>query len=160
MSALATSKARRQSIKQHADDPFIVLLTIDSDELPPDVRPIRVARNRKPVVSRGNTYLAYPLAIEEPTDTDQAPECAISIANVSRRIGKAVEALITPPACVIELVLASDPDTVERTWLGLSFVEATWDALQLRAKLQYVEYWDEPWPWVRVTPAGFPGLFP
>ncbi len=158
--ALTTAKAKRQSISQHADDPFIVLLTIDSPELPPDLRPIRVARNRKAIVSRGNTFLAYPFGVEEPTDGDDVPQAAISIGNISRRIGKAIEAITMAPSCTFELVLASAPDTVERAWTGLSFTEVTWDAIRMRATLKYIEYWEEPWPKIRITPRMFPGLFP
>jgi hypothetical protein len=157
---LATDQARRQARAQHADDPFIVLLTIDHDDLPADLKPLRIARNREAVVSRGHTFIAYPFAIEEPGDGDEQPKAAISIGNVSRRIGKAIEAIQTPPTCLIEIVLASDPDTVERSWEEFTFTEVSWDAFQMRAVLEHVEYWDEPWPYKRATERRLPGLFP
>lgn len=157
MSELTSSTAVTQAIAQHQTDPFIVLLTLTHSSLS---TPIYVARNREDVVSRGNTYVAYPFQILLPTDSDNAPQAQITIANVSRRIGQALEDMVYPPKCTIEIVLASTPDTVERTWSDFSFTQASWDAFRVTAKLEVLGYWDEPWPGLFMNPADFPGMFP
>lgn len=157
MTELVSSSAQAQAVAQHATDPFLVLLTLTHATL---ATPIYVARNRQDVVSRGNTYLAYPFQISLPTDNDGAPQAKITVANVSRRIGQALERCVYPPDCTIELVLASTPDTVERSWSGFSFTQATWDAFRVTATLEVLGYWDEPWPGVFMTPQDFPGMFP
>jgi hypothetical protein len=155
--ALTSQRAIGQAIAQFSDQAFLVLLTVTHPDLPD---PIRVVRNRKQIVSRGNTFLAFPFEVELPTDGSDAPQAQITVSNVSRRIGKALEALVTPPNCLIELVLASTPDTVERAWDQFLLTEASWDAFNLTGTISRRTYWDEPWPRKRVTPAGFPGLFP
>lgn len=152
-----TAPGVRQAVAQHADDPFILLMTIEHEKLD---TPIRVARNRQDVVSRSNTYLAFPFECELPTDSDQAPEARITIANIDRRIGHALERIDTPADVSLELVLASTPDTVERAWTGLSFTQAVWSAASVTIGLSHIAYWDEPWPNKRITPRRFPGLFP
>jgi hypothetical protein len=157
MPALSTEAAREQAVAQHSDDPFLVLLTLTHETLD---EPIYVVRNREPVVSNGRTFIAYPFEIELPTDTDEAPQARITIANVSRRIGRALEKLVTPPMAKIELALASSPDVIERTYEGFEISNVSWTATQMTATLQVRHYWDEPWPRKRVTPSKFPGLFP
>lgn len=157
MSELTSAAAISQALAQHADDPFIVLLTLDHGSLD---APIYIAHNRENVVSRGNTYLAYPLQISLPTDNDNAPQAKITVANISREIGRALERCVYPPTCTIELVLSSTPDTVERSWNDFSFTEASWDAFRVTGTLEVLGYWDEPWPCVFMTPGDFPGMFP
>lgn len=155
--ALNSPDAKEKAIAQHSSDPFLVLLTITHDDLE---EPIYVVRNNKAVVSRGNTYLAYPFEIELPTDTDQSPGARISIANVSRRIGKAIESLLTAPTVKIEIVLASALDSVERTWDEFTMINSSYDAMTVTATLAHVSYWNEAWPKKTIRPALYPGLFP
>lgn len=157
MSELTTAPAITQAVAQHSDDPFIVLLTVDHATLP---TPIYIARNRENIVSRGNKYLAYPFQISLPTDSDNAPQARITVANISRLIGQALERCVYPPTCTIELVLASTPDTVERSWDDFSITQVSWDAFRVTATLEVLGYWDEPWPGVFMTPKDFPGMFP
>jgi hypothetical protein len=157
MSALDSDDAREQALAQHNDDPFLVLLTLSHATL---AEPIYIVCNRQKLVSRGNTYLAYPFQIELPTDGDEAPQARITIANVSREIGSALEKLITPPLALIEIVLASAPDDVERSWDQFELSGVTWDAMRMTATLQHRQVWAELYPRYRVTPKDFPGLFP
>lgn len=153
--ALNSAGAKEKAIAQHSSDPFLVLLTITHD----DIAPIYVVRNNKAIVSRGNTYLAYPFEIDLPTDTDQSPGARISIANVSRRIGKAIESLITAPTVKIEIVLASALDSVERTWDEFTLTQVSYDAMTVTATLAHISYWNEGWPKKIIRPALYPGLF-
>lgn len=157
MSELVNSAGITAAIAQHSDDPFIVLLTLTHATLS---APIYIARNRENIVSRGNTYLAYPFQPSLPTDNDNAPQAKITVANVSRAIGQALERCVYSPNCLIELVLASDPDTVERSWDEMSFTQAIWNATTVTATLEQLGYWDEPFPGVFMVPSDFPGMFP
>lgn len=157
MTELVSAEATRQATAQHSDDPFLVLMTLTHATL---ADPIRIVRNRKNIVSNGNTFIAYPFEIDLPTDTAESPQARITVANVSRSIGRALEALIEPPDCAIELVLASTPDTIERSWSSFQLTDASWDFKSVVGTLQQLGYWDEPWPKQRVTPTKFPGMFP
>jgi len=153
---LTSDRAVEQAIAQHADEAFLVLLTISHDTLK---EPFRFVRNRTRVVSRGNEFLASHFEIELPGDSDEVPKAVITVANVDRRIGQTLQSLVTPPKCLIELVLSSTPDIVERAWDQFELLEVTWDAFTVQGTLTRRTYWDEPWPFIRVTPARFPGLF-
>jgi uncharacterized protein DUF1833 len=155
--ALSTELATEQAIAQHAEEAFLVLLTITHDTV---AAPFRFVRNRVAVTSRGNEFMASHFEIELPNDAGDVPQARLTVANVDRRIGQTLQALVTPPSVLIELVLASTPDTVERAWGQMQLVEATWDALTVQGILSRITYWDEPYPYIRVTPHRFPGLFP
>jgi len=157
MTELVSAAAKAQAVAQHADDPFLLLLTIDHADIADG--PLYLANNREPVVSRGNTYVAFPLSVGLPTDSDQAPEARVTASNFDRRLGRALESITTPAECTIELVLASTPDTVERSWGGLSFTAAAITAETVSVGLSHINYWDQAWPRKRITPKGFPGLF-
>lgn len=157
MSELTSDAATAQAVAQHADDPFLIFLTLSHPTL---AEPIRIVRNRKNVVSNGNTFLAYPFEVELPTDGEEAPTAQIAIANISRRIGQTLEKLIEPPTCLIQIALASTPDVIERSWDEFSFTQVSWDAMRMTATIQQLQYWDEPWPRKHILPSGFPGLFP
>lgn len=155
--SLTSDLATSQAIAQHTEEAFLVLLTISHETLG---QPFRFVRNRVGVTSRGNGFLASHFEIELPGDGDEVPRAVITVANVDRRIGQTLERLVTPPTCLIELVLASTPDTVERAWDQFELLEVTWDAFTVQGTLSRRLHWDEPWPFIRVTPARFPGLFP
>jgi hypothetical protein len=155
--ALTSDLATGQAIAQHADEAFLVLLTITHETI---VTPFRFVRNRVGITSRGAAFLASHFEVELPNDAAEVPQARIAVANVDRRIGQALQKLVTPPSALIELVLASTPDIVERAWDQFSLVEATWDAMTVQGVLSRITYWDEPWPYPRVTPQRFPGLFP
>lgn len=156
MPSLDSDGARAQALAQHNDDPFLVLLTLTHDTL---ATPIYVVRNREKIESRGNSYLAYPFEIELPTDNDEAPYAKITISNVSREIGYALEKLVTPPVALIEIVLASAPDDVERSWDDFELSQVSWDAMRMTGTLSQRQVWSEFYPRYRVTPKDFPGLF-
>jgi hypothetical protein len=156
-SALTSETATEQALAQHADEVFLVLLTIAHETL---ADPFRFVRNRVRVTSRGNEFLASHFEIELPNDGADVPQARITVANVDRRIGQTLQAIVTPPSVTIELVLGSTPDTVERSWSQFQLTEVTWDALTVQGTLTRIAYWDEPWPYIRVTPSRFPGLFP
>lgn len=155
--ALDTATARRQAIAQHNDDPFLVLLTISHPQWTDG--PFYVVRNNEKIVSRGKTFLPYPFHPDMPGDSEESPQARITIANVDRRIGQLLEQVATPPECTFEIVLASDPDNVERAWTGMSFTNAVWDAFRLTVTLSYLGYSEEPFPRVHVKPHRFPALY-
>lgn len=156
MPALDSDTARIEALSQHSADPFLVLLTLTHETL---AEPVYIVRNREKIISRGNTYLAYPFEIDLPTDNDEAPEARITIANVSRAIGNALEKLVTPPTALIEIILASAPDDVERSWDDFELTEVSFDAMRMTGTLAQRQVWSEFYPRYRVTPKDFPGLF-
>lgn len=153
---LASDDAVAQATAQHADDPFLARITLTHSSL---ATPIRIVRNRKAITASGNQFLAYPFEVELPSDVEDVPQARITIANISRRIGKAIEQMVEPPNCLLELALASTPDTVERAWADFSMTTVTYDAFRMTATILRQQFWQEPWTKRRVVPARFAGMF-
>jgi hypothetical protein len=139
-----------------SDEVAVTLLTISGTGF----TTFRVCDNSSDLVSRSQTFTAFPFTIELPGDDDQAPLAKLRIANVSKDIGQAIDAATGQITVKIELVLASAPDTVEKTFEGLELRVTTRDALAVEGDLQSAQFTSEPWPKVRATPGRFPGLFP
>ncbi len=154
----ALSLAARQAVNaQETGEVFLLLLTLDHDEL---AAPIRVVNNTVDIVSRGNTYIAYPFQLELPAeDADQISSVRLSIDNVDRTIVQSLRAISSPVAVTIEVVLASSPDTVEAGPFAMSLVQAEYDALVIQGELAFEDVLTEPFPGHAYVPADYPGLF-
>lgn len=120
---------------------------------------LRLARNPKDVVSRGNTYTAYPFDLALANDNDAPPRISLRIANVDRRITDALLALTTPPTFLIEAVLTSTPSTVERSFDKFTLRDFEADAVAVSAELTQERFSTEPWPKYRAIPSVTPLFF-
>lgn len=134
---------------------WLVLLTISN----PSIETIRVVNNNEDIVSRGNTYLAFPFEIELPGQDPDSPSSArLRIDNVDKRIVEAVRSISTPPIITIEVVLASQPDTVEIGYTDLTLRAVEYDVNSVRGELTFESIFSEPVT-LTMTPNRFPGLF-
>lgn len=134
---------------------WLVLLTISN----PGMTTIRVVSNNEDITSRGNTYLAFPFEIELPGQDPDSPSSArLRIDNVDKRIVEAVRSITTPPNVTIEVVLASQPDTVEIAYSDLTLRSVEYDADSVRGELTFESIFSEPVT-LTITPNRFPGLF-
>lgn len=141
---------------RETDEVVLVLLTIDHASLDD---PIRVVDNTKDITSNGNTFTAFPFEITLPSDGDAAPKAQLTIANVDRSIGDALDQITTAPTVKMQLILASDPDTIEREWDLFELVNVQIGAIQVTGDLAVRARTQDPWPNVMVTPGRFPALF-
>lgn len=138
-----------------SDEVAITLLTFSGDGF----TTIRVCDNDSNITSGGNTYIAYPFTIDLPGDGEGAPIARVRIANVSEEIGEAVDAATGQVTVRIDLILASAPDTMEKTFLGLELRNVTRNNLTVEGEIQAAQFVAEPYPYIRVTPGRFPGMF-
>lgn len=84
----------------------------------------------------------------------------MTILNVDRAIGQALLQVSGDPLkCIVEPVLASDPDVPIRRYARFELVDVTFDALVVTGQLRQMRIANEPYPNRRVVPATFPGLF-
>lgn len=149
--ALAAMHGRESS------DGFLYLLTISHASLG---SPLRYVRNNEDVVSRGNTFTAFPfdiaLADERP---DQAPEVQLVIDNVLREPMATLRGLTTPPTILIEVVTMNALDTVEISTPNLRLRNVRADALEVTGTISFEDFLEEPWPGYTFNPVDFPALF-
>lgn len=141
---------------ENTEEVWLVTLTIRHDSL---ATPIRVVNNNEDVVSGGHTYIGLPFAIELPGEDAEEPGTAsIQIPNVDREIVAAGRSIFGPAACDIRVVLASQPDTVEVEFVGLTLRDMEWDTSTVRGRLRFETIVTEPLT-LTITPGRFPGLF-
>lgn len=149
--------ARRAVYDAETSEAFLILLTLTHADL---TEPIRVVNNALDVVSRGETFIAFPFRIDLPSDSDESPPRArLQIDNVDRQIVQAIRTVTGPIAVLMEVVLGGDPDTVEAAFSDFELREVRWDALVVEGQLSLESFLREPYPAPRFTQKDFPGLF-
>jgi hypothetical protein len=167
--ASLSADALRMMFSPDADDTLITLLTITGTGI---ATPIRLADGYTQrisetaedvvygVVSRSNNYIFLPLRITLPTEEQEAaPRAQIAISDVTRYLTPVIRSITVAPSVKLELVLASDPDTVEVEWPGFLMSGITYNKDVVTADLSVESLTIEPFPKDTFTPSGFPGLF-
>ncbi len=157
MSRDITITAKQAIYSQQTSEVFLVLLTIDHADLG---APIRVVNNTVDIVSNGNTFIGFPFFIDMPQERDdQLARVTLTIDNVDRQIVTAVRSLTSAPSVVMEIVLASDPDTIEAGPFSFTMRDVRYDSLVVEGELSFEDVLNEPYPGDSFTPATHPGLF-
>jgi hypothetical protein len=156
MSRTLSPAARRSANAAQTDEVWLVLLTIAHPALN---EPLRFVNNFASIESRGELFVAFPFEIELPgEDAEGQTDARIRIDNIDRQIVRALREIASPPSVLLEVVLASQPDTVEASFDGLVLRDAGYDALVVTATLKFEQIVLEPVT-VQMTPSRFPGLF-
>lgn len=148
------------------DEVFIILVTVEGDDL---TQPIRIANDPmqllpsagvRGVISRGEEYVYLPLDIQLPQQDDTGiARATLTIDNVDRRIVEGARRASQGLSVTIEIILASDPDTVEVSVPDFRFEKVRYDALTISGEIS-LEFFDlEPFPSGRFTPSKWPGIF-
>lgn len=161
-----SDNAKQVVFAQSTDDAWITLTTINH---PSFTNPIRVADDSyevlpvnggRGVISRGDEFVFVPFLIELPTQDDSNISLArITMDNISREQIDAIRSADSALSIDIEIVLASDVDTVEVIISNFKLERVNYDAMTITGEIS-VEYFDlEPFPHRRFTPSDFPGLF-
>ena len=164
---------RREIDRQESPEFYLTFLTITHRVL---VEPIRVVSDPKSFVladagATDRTYLPYDFAIQILSDSEGMPVAQLTIQNIDRRIGKAIQEATEPARILIEVCAASEFDltvdprvettTAERFYtadqLILHGVEC--NPMQLTGSIRSWDYTQELWPGMRATQDRFPGLF-
>ncbi len=152
------SSAMQTAIHARAtDEVFLVLLTIDHEDLPVAERYVN---NTEDITSNGRVFTAYPFSVTLPDqDPEKPPEVTLVLDNVAQDIIITLRSFSSPLSIDLEVVMASDPDTIEIGPLSLEVMNADWDAGVITCRISYPELLDEPVPFDTYSPALFPGMF-
>lgn len=152
-----TTALTTSAFDQDTDEVWLVLVTIDHDDL---TQPIRVVNNTEDITSNGDSYVGFPFDINLPDAREDAPPRArLVIDNVSREIAQAVRTISSPPVVTIQVIRAADPDTVEISWSSFKLRNVKWDVGRVSGDLTLEDFTSEPYPAGIFSPASFPGLF-
>lgn len=159
-----TSTAFRRAIfKPETDEVFLYLLTITHPDLD---GPLRFVANSEDIVSRGETYTAFPFTINFPGGgDDQVPSAQVSISPVSDPANPDTDIVLilrnlgSAPKLSLETVLASQPDIVEQSALDLTLTTVDFESQTISGTLSYEDILNEPYPGDSYNPATWPGVF-
>ncbi len=112
------------------------------------------------IKSRGNSYIFLPLEITLPSsDEGGSSRAQLVIKDVTRYLTPLIRSINGPPRVKLELVLKSQPDTVEISYDTFYLSSITYNSDQVSGELTLIDYQVEPFPIHRFTPKYFPGLF-
>ena len=157
MSRTLSASALAELMAPESGDPVLFLLRIDEASL---AETIRFALNTEDVVSNGETYVASFFSLELPTERGDAIDKArITVDNVDRQIVQAIRLAVGRPQVSVDIVWASDPDTVEAGPMDFELESAEYDALTVTGVLAYDDIIETRAPLHPYTPANYPDLF-
>jgi hypothetical protein len=147
-----------QLYAQQSDDPFLSLFTLDHDDWD---APLYLVNNTEEVTSNGNVFLPFPLALTLPVDDGESlRKVQLEFDNVSRELVDEIRSVTdTNINVTIQLVLASDPDTVEVELSELSIKNVNYDASRIQATLFLDDFLNTELTSEKYAPTNFPGIF-
>lgn len=141
---------------QNSDDPFLILVTLSHDSF----TTIRLVNNSENVVSRGNTFQAFPMKIRFPVDDGESNrEAQIEFDNVSLEILNEIRSVTTFIDVKIELILASAPNDVQISFEELKIQSVTYDKQKVSARLFLDSFLNTALPSERYGATNFKGIF-
>jgi hypothetical protein len=151
------SAALRAINAQSTGEVFLVLLILSHPAMD---QALFFVNNYADVVSNGITYVAWPFDMPMPeTGGDTLPSITLTIDNIDRRIGEAIQNINTPIDVTLQVVLASNPNVVELGPLSLRMRSVDVSLTTITGTLVYEDLLNEPFPYETYTPATAPGLF-
>lgn len=144
-------------IDQNTDQVFLWLLTI-THEATGETH--RLVSNLDNVVSRGETYLAFPFEFVLPSDDGESlPEIPIVINYVSDELVALLRKHADGVVVLAEIILASAPDQPEYTIEDLVIKTVTYDAGQVTLTAKVEDLMSQRFPADDFLPRSFPGMF-
>lgn len=148
---------RRAFLGLDTDEVVLALLNIDHTDLS---EPLRLVLNTEEITSRGNVYLPFYFELTLPDDTAEKPqEARLRVDAVDQRMIAALLLITGAPTVSIEVVLATDPDTVELATVPLLWDEVKYTSVGLEGILRGPEVLLQDWPLDSFSPGNAPGLF-
>lgn len=156
MARSLSATAVASMMDETTDEVWLPLVTISHSDL---AAPIRVVANYENIVSRGNTFIAYPFDLELPGQADDSPgEARLRIDNVDKQIVEAIRTITGPPSVLIEVIMASAPDTVEIAIGSMTLRDVSYDVAAVEGVLRFEDITVEPVGAI-ITPERFPAIF-
>ena len=149
--------ARAALAAEDTDEVFVTLLTLDNADF---ASPVRVCSNSENVISNGNTFVPCPFDLALPDSPEEGPSTAsLVIENVSREIIDEIRLTATPITVLIEIVLASSPNTIELALPNFLLRAIEANAETISGELLTDDTSNDAWPTDRMDPGRVPGIF-
>ena len=157
MSRSLSPTAASAVFAENTGEVFLTLLAITN---PSTSEVVRVANNMADITSNGNVFTAYPFELNLPSDlSDSLDEVQLVIDNVDRSIVDLIRSLTLPATVTLQVILASDPDTIELEAPEMKLKSVQYDGLQVTMGIQYEDVLNNKIPGSIYNPQNAPGLF-
>lgn len=165
---MISEEFRRAAFSQETDVAVIVLLTLETPELPEKVKVCNVPVEKFEdlgesvygVTSNNERYIFLPFDIVLPQDDKTgAVSAKLTIDNVNRQIVQYARETRKPLNVGIQVVLSNNLDYVELEYNEFKLTNVSYDGFEVSGDLSVDYLGLEPFPAGRFTPSGFPGLF-
>lgn len=142
---------------QVSNDPFLMLVTISH---PTMTSPIRFVNNSEQVISRGDTFVPFPMTVNLPVDDGETvKEFSMTFDNVSREIIDELRSITDPMDVKLEMILASNKDFVQYAFDELKLKSIVYNKQTITAKIFMDTFLSVSLTSEKYTPQNFPGLF-
>lgn len=144
-------------IDQNTDQVFLWLLTI-THEATGETH--RLVSNIDDIVSRGETFMAFPFEFVLPADDGETlPEIPIVINHVSDDLISLLRKHADGVVVLAEIILASAPDQPEYTIEDLVIKTVTYDGTQVTLTAKVEDLMSQRFPADDFLPRSFAGMF-
>jgi hypothetical protein len=144
-------------LEPNSDEVILWLLTL---EHPSTSTIYRFVNNLDAVTSRGNSYMAFPFKfILADDDGNTLPQINIEVDNVNRDLMDILRSYADGLTIKAEIVLASQPDTVEYTIEDLVVKSVQYNAQSVTITAQVEDLMNQKFPAHNYLPRSFAGLF-
>ena len=154
MSRALTTAAVRAVLAHSTNELFLSLLTVTHSSFTTR----RFVNDTKDLVSRGNTFTAFPFTAQIPDP--MLGEGAMRIDAIDQTVMAALRGASFPkPVALFEVVLRSAPDTVVGTISGDMLGAPKYDTRVVEVRIGLEQYLGEAFPAEVHTPARFPDMF-
>lgn len=146
-----------QLMKTNSEDPFLTILTLTHSTFP---APIRLVNNSEDIISRGNTFKAFPFRLTLPVDDGETlREVSIDFDNVSLELLDEIRSVTGPIDVKLEMILASIPNDVQMELSELKIGNVNYSDTMISAKLFMDDFLSSALTSEAYTPSNYPGLF-
>jgi len=136
---------------------FIPLVTITHA---PTNDVFRVCANTEKIVSRGQVFTPHAFTITLPVESgEELGSVEFQLDNTTLLLVDMLRRITEPAAFLLEIVLASSPDSPEYTIADLLLREVSWDASAITGRLLLDDVLNQRFPRDVYDPIQFPGLF-
>lgn len=141
---------------QQSSDPFLTIITVSHTSF--GTR--RYVNNTEDLISNGETFVAFPFRITLPADDGETQRSAqIEFDNVSLELLDEIRSVTSPMDLKVEMVLASDPDSIQITLENLKLRNINYDRQKIRATISMDDFLNSEVTSERYEPHNFPGLY-
>jgi len=150
-----SNELKQELFAQESGDPFLALVTLTHTTFT-----ARLVNNTVDVISRGDTYLAFPMKIRLPVDDGEtARDFSIEFDNVSLDLITQLRSVTGDIGVKIELILASHPDVVQMSHTDLLLRSVSYNSQRVSARIVLDSFLAVEMTSERYTPSIYPGMF-